>query len=276
MADYELQTIEFGGNPPITYSLNGASDHPCILLIHGWTGGIHEFDPVVSGLNAAGWQTLAVRMPGDETSPPFQNVDSYSLHNLADLHHDVVSRLSLAPVVVLGFSMGGAIADEFVLRYPDDARALVVLGSAGFDWVDDEAQFDIDEAEPIVFDLGMEAHYDVWKKRTDPEGFASMGKSELEKRRAWWARTSPNAYVGGLYGLLNKRDTLPDLVKLDKPTLIVHGDGEEDSIIQASARAAGLIPVSSYEVIAGASHFAQEDNPEEFLRVLVEWLRQLT
>jgi len=257
MTEINLSYIELVNGPKIAYALNGPDDGPCILLSHGWTGGIHEFYSVIPDLNTAGWQTLAIRMPRDETSESFSELSSYSMIALADMHHDIAERLGVVPVVVLGFSMGGAIADEFVLRHPDDARALIVLGSAGFDWVDEKAQTDIDEAEPIVFDEGMEAHYDIWKQRTDSEANRSFDEAELAKRRAWWARTSPNAYVGGLYGLRDKQDTLQKLVALAKPTLIVHGHGEEDSIIEASMRASEQIPSSVLRVIPNSAHFAQ-------------------
>jgi 3-oxoadipate enol-lactonase len=268
----DLKYVEGPEGLQIAYALNGPEDGPCITLIHGWTGGIHEFDSIVPGLNAAGWRTLAIRVPGHEGSSSFESPDSYSMTALADTHHNVVRQLAFAPTVVLGFSLGGAIADEFAIRHPADVSALVLLGSSGFDLVDDEAQTDIDEAEPIVFDKGMEAHYDVWKKRTDSDGYETLGEEELVGRRAWWAQTSPNAYIYPLYGLRDKRDTLPELIALAKPCLIVHGDGDESPVIQSSANAAARIPSSTYRVISNASHFAQDENTSEFMKVLLEFM----
>ena len=187
MTEINLSYIELVNGPKIAYALNGPDDGPCILLSHGWTGGIHEFYSVIPDLNTAGWQTLAIRMPRDETSESFSELSSYSMIALADMYYDIAERLGVVPVVVLGFSMGGAIADEFVLRHPDDARALIVLGSAGFDWVDEKAQTDIDEAEPIVFDEGMEAHYDIGNSGRIPR------PTEVLTKRNW-----PSAGPGGL------------------------------------------------------------------------------
>lgn len=243
-----------------------------MILIHGWSGSSADWQPAVAPLNAAGWRTLALDCPGHGDSDPPGDRRAYTMAALADLHRHVVRSLGLAPAVVVGISMGGAIAEEYAIRHPDDLTGLVLVGSAGGDWVDEEAEAEIAEAEPIAFSEGMEALWEVRQQRLNPEEFTKLPPDVRDERRRKFARTSPEGYVYTLYGLLEKRNTVADLARLRKPTLIIHGERETDSIAKAARRAHAAIPGSRYIVVAEAGHSALSDNPAGFNRALIGFL----
>ena len=146
---------------------------------------------------------------------------------------------------------------------------------AGGDWFDDEAEADIAEALPVAFSAGMEALWEVRAKRVYPEEFVLLSAEERAERRQHFAETSPEGYIHTLSGLLEKRDTTSEMASLAKPTLIIHGDGEEESIVAAAQRLDAALPTSSYVVVPDAEHFAQEDNPVGFNRALTDFLERL-
>jgi pimeloyl-ACP methyl ester carboxylesterase len=244
-------------------------------MIHGWTGSIEEWSTVVGPLNDNGFRTLVMDCPGHGNSDAPEARDVYTMHALADLHYDAAKTLGVMPAVVIGFSMGGAIAEEYALRHPDDALGIVLLGSAGGDWIDSEAESDIKEALPIAFSQGMEALWEIRAKRLYPEEFKQLSEDERNKRRTHFANTSPEGYIYTLYGLLEKRNTFADMVKFGKPALIIHGEGEEESIIKSSKRLHSAIQESHYVVIPDAGHFAQCDNADAFNQELVNFLKNL-
>jgi pimeloyl-ACP methyl ester carboxylesterase len=139
----------------LAYELSGPAGGPACVLIHGWTGSIVEWAAVIRPLNDLGWRTLAIDGPGHGRSEAPAAREMYTMHALADLHHEVARVLGYSPAVVMGFSMGGAIAEEYALRHPRSVRGLVLLGSAGGDWIDEEAQAEIDEALPVAFSERM-------------------------------------------------------------------------------------------------------------------------
>jgi pimeloyl-ACP methyl ester carboxylesterase len=118
----------------------------------------------------------------------------------------------------------------------------------------------------------MEALWERRARRLYPEEFERLDAGERARRRQRFAETSPRGYVYTLYGLLEKRDTRADLAKLDRPALIVHGDRDDASIIEAARRLHRVMPASRYAVVPDAGHFAQYDNPVAFNRVLTEFL----
>jgi pimeloyl-ACP methyl ester carboxylesterase len=76
------------------------------------------------------FQAPALDLPGHGlTRAP----DGYvaSLDGNADLVNAIADRLHLGPYVLVGSSMGGAVAWNTVLRHPDRVKALVLVDTAG-------------------------------------------------------------------------------------------------------------------------------------------------
>jgi pimeloyl-ACP methyl ester carboxylesterase len=263
------------GNIRLAYAVSGPPDGPACILIHGWTGSIAEWSTVVGPLNALGWRTLALDCPGHGHSAAARARELYTMPALADLHYAVARVLGFPLAVVVGFSMGGAIAEEYALRHAEAVRGVVLLGSAGGDWVDDEAAADIAEALPIAFSAGMEALWEVRAQRLYPEELKRLTAEERARRRQRFAQTSPEGYTYTLYGLLAKRNTVAEMGRLGKPTLILHGEREQASIIEAAQRLHAALPASTYVVVPNAGHFAQQENPEVFNSALMHFLQRL-
>jgi pimeloyl-ACP methyl ester carboxylesterase len=262
-------------NIRLAYAVSGPPDGPACLLIHGWTGSIAEWSTVVGPLNTLGWRTLAIDCPGHGHSAAAKARASYTMPALADLHYEVACGLGFPPTVVVGFSMGGAIAEEYALRHSETVRGIVLLGSAGGDWRDDEAAADIAEALPVAFSAGMEALWDVRAQRLYPQEWQQLTAEARAERRQRFAQTSPEGYTSTLYGLLAKRNTVAELGRLGKPTLILHGERDQASIIEAAQRLHAALPTSTYVVVPEAGHFAQQDNPEVFNSALITFLQRL-
>ncbi len=256
----------------LAYELSGPAGGPACVLIHGWTGSIVEWAAVIRPLNDLGWRTLAIDGPGHGRSEAPAAREMYTMHALADLHHEVARVLGYSPAVVMGFSMGGAIAEEYALRHPRSVRGLVLLGSAGGDWIDEEAQAEIDEALPVAFSERMGAVWERRARRLYPEELDRMSVEERARRREAFAATSAEGYVYTLHGLQEKRTTLGALTKLAQPTLIVHGAADDASIIEAARRLHVAIPGSCYVVVPDAGHFAQDDNPDALNHGLADFL----
>ena len=93
------------------------------------------FGPVAERLAAAGYRVVAVDGPGFGASPLLDE-ERYALESLADLVHQLVIALDLAPLVVSGHSWGGAIAVRYAAAYPETVSAVVLLDSGHIDYGD--------------------------------------------------------------------------------------------------------------------------------------------
>jgi len=98
-----------------------------VVLIHGnfassrWWGELLA-EPMT------GWRLIAVDLPGFSGSPAPAD-HRPSIYSFADAVIEVGDALELDAPVIVGHSLGGAVAMEVAVKRPDQARALVLIDS---------------------------------------------------------------------------------------------------------------------------------------------------
>ncbi len=115
------------------YSVNegGQVDLPPVILIHG-AGGSHLNWPAEMR-RLTGQRVIAVDLPGHGRSVGFgqQSILAY-----ADALHDFMNGLGLRESVLVGHSMGGAVALTLALKYPRYAAGLGLIATGAYLGVD--------------------------------------------------------------------------------------------------------------------------------------------
>ena len=226
----------------ISWSQQGV-DEPTLLLVHGYTGGQEDWNPVISAL-AKHRRVITYDHRGHGASGHATDASAYTFDRLLTDLVAMVDDLQLDNFDLLGHSMGGVVAMRFALAHPERLRSLVLMDTGAAP----SGQLPRDVLDPLVVagrEHGM-AHVATWighPQRTtmDVEAFAGFA-DELER------------YPSMLAALAGLR--LP-------VTVIV---GENDTGLRDAAMAlATTIPQARLEVIPDAGHSPQEDNPAAWL-----------
>jgi pimeloyl-ACP methyl ester carboxylesterase len=107
---------------------------PAVLLLHGWMFAADtNWFPVYGAVRAAGHRVIAIDHRGHgrglRTSEPFR------LEDCAADAAALVQELGAGPVVAVGYSMGGPIAQLLARDHPEAVRGLVLCATAS-DWQD--------------------------------------------------------------------------------------------------------------------------------------------
>lgn len=102
---------------------------PPILLLHGWMfASDMNWWPVYDALAGAGHRVLAMDLRGHgrglRTSKPF------SLRDCAEDAAALIAHLDCGPVVAVGYSMGGPVAELMARDHPDTVSGLVLSATA--------------------------------------------------------------------------------------------------------------------------------------------------
>ncbi|WP_077048618.1 alpha/beta fold hydrolase [Pseudomonas sp. KK4] len=97
-----------------------------LLLLNGLGGLIHTFDPLRAELMDYTTITLDVPGVGKSQMPRWP----MRLPRHADLIADMLTQLGIDEVDVFGVSWGGALAQEFTLRYPNMVRRLILAATS--------------------------------------------------------------------------------------------------------------------------------------------------
>src|SRR5207249_8065494 len=102
---------------------------PSVVLIHGFGASIYSWHKVIEPLATAGFHVVAFDAKGFGFSD--KPAHGYSNGDYARLVLALIDSLRLPNPVLVGHSMGGAIAAETALRGPSRIRGLVLVDAAG-------------------------------------------------------------------------------------------------------------------------------------------------
>jgi 3-oxoadipate enol-lactonase len=258
----------------IAYRVAGSDGARGVLVIHGYTGNHRNWALTIKPLLAAGYRTVSPDNPGHGESSAPTAYEPYELGHVADVIYELAAGLDLEPSIVIGHSMGGAIAEEYALRHRDAVRALVLVGSAGGASGDERSPMaqHIDDLRDVFARGGMGAVFDRLGALGLQPGVESMSESQRSVLRGEFAKTSWSGYEFAGLALRTRRETLSGLADFDAPTLIVHGENESPQLQRVSRDLESAVAGSRRVVIAGAGHSPQIEAPDAFNRELLAFL----
>jgi pimeloyl-ACP methyl ester carboxylesterase len=185
--------------------------------------------------------------------------------------------LQIERAAVVGNSLGGKTALEFALLGPERVSALVLVDSAVGGHLPSVALQELWAQEEALLDAGklddaVELNLRAWlAEDVDPRArkrVAAMQKRAFEVILPAYEREPEPGPVAWL-------DDPPAAARLDQvqtPTLVVVGDRDQPDFVALSDRLAAEIPGARKEVVAGAAHVPGLERPEEFNRIVLEFL----
>jgi pimeloyl-ACP methyl ester carboxylesterase len=112
----------------LAFERRGTVGTPAVLLIHGMAGS-RETWRKAQAILAETCDVIAVDLPGHGQSS-LPNGD-YSLGSLAAALRDLLDRLDVERATIVGHSLGGGIALQFIYQFPERCERLVLVSSGG-------------------------------------------------------------------------------------------------------------------------------------------------
>lgn len=238
-----------------------------LLLLHGFP---HDRS-LWSAQLGAGIQDvrmIAVDLPGFGESA---RVDVPSLDAWADWIAAVLDTLGIERVTVGGLSMGGYLCFAFWRRHRERVQGLVLADTkAGADG--DDARAGRRAMQQLVADKGVGAVAEKMITGMVGKTTRATKPDVVAELDAMMRRASPRAVHDALDAMRTRDDSAPTLATIDVPTLILCG--EEDALTppeESRAMHAGIAG-STLALIPEAGHASCVESPEEFNRLLSEWV----
>lgn len=202
---------------------------------------------------------FVVRMDNRDTGLSSHTKPSV-LYTLSDMAADTIAVLDAAGVersVVLGLSLGGMIAQQTAVGYPERVRALVSLASSCGDPDLPSASDDVIEAlmapGQATIDAQVEADIEARRLWSNPEWF-DVDALRVYFRALYERSFEPGGGLRQYAAAMRTPSRLDALRTLQVPTLVVHGENDTLLPPEHGRRTAELIPGAEYLELEGFSH----------------------
>ncbi|MGI9188194.1 MAG: alpha/beta fold hydrolase [Gaiellales bacterium] len=181
-------------------------------------------------------------------------------------------ELDISRAHVMGFSMGGAIAQELALARPDLVRSLVIVGSWAYsdqlfrNFIESSIYFAglaDDEERFLRYFLGSTYSHAVWEDgRIDAFAAAFLEHPHPQELEAF-QRTAR---------AILDHDTRDRLGAITAPTLVIHGDEDIICPPRHSHQIASLIPGAQLIGVPNQAHQPFQEGPEAFNRIVLDFV----
>lgn len=235
-----------------------------LVLLHGWAAHAGFFAPQAA-LAWSGFRVLAPDLPGHGGN---RAAPARTLGDLADAVARLLEDQALSDVVLVGWSLGAAVAFDYIGRHGcGRLGGLVVLDMAPRILNDADWSLGIAGAFDARINAAaltaMAADWPAYAARFLPRLFA-RGR-DPDPALAAWARTqladNDGAVMTGLWRSLSAADHRPVLGRIDVPTLVVNGQQSRIYQPATSDWLADRIPGARRLAIADAGHSPQIEQP---------------
>ena len=238
---------------------------PTVVFLHAFPLNAQMWQAQMTAVGGAGFPVLALDFPGFGTAI---SSGQRTVQEFAQFITDALERERVKDAVLVGLSMGGYVAFRILERHPELVRGLVLADTKASPDAPDARTKRLKMAARVESEgtgfLQSELIPNLLAKTVSPE--VLLGVQQLAGEAA------QGAVYNALAALASRPDSRGMLEDLDIPTLILVGEDDVVTPISDAEVMASTIPNARLEVIRGAGHLSNLEQPQSFNAALLEFL----
>jgi pimeloyl-ACP methyl ester carboxylesterase len=210
-----------------------------------------------------GFKVIALDLPGHGKS---DGIGRQAIEDYVDAVKSFMDELEIPAAVIVGHSMGSAIALQMTLDIPDRVLGLVMVSGGSRLRVNPSIMENT--ADPATFPLAVKT-INEWSfgKDTDPR-LRELAINRMEKE------TRPTVLHGDFIAC-NEFNVEEDLLEVEKPTLIICGTNDKMTPLKHSQTLHEAIKESKLVEIEGAGHMVMIERSHEVAEALENFVDNL-
>lgn len=226
---------------------------PTLVMLHGANGTAATFTPT---LGAWPWaHVICPDLPGrgHTPGPALDRTEA-----LADWLAALAADRGWGPLILVGHSLGGAVALQVALRHPDLLAGVALVSSSGRLRVAPAILGAVAASTPDApLDMGF--------------AFGPDASNALKARYADLARPIPTATALADWRACDCFDVLGQLGDVRCPVLVVHGDRDVLTPPKHQRKLAQALPNATHVELQGPGHMLPWEAPEALSKAVETW-----
>lgn len=240
-----------------------------LVVIHGLFGSMDNLG-MITRLLKSSFSVYAVDLPNHGRS---SHVANTSLAVLADMLVSWMDDLGLTSAHFLGHSLGGKVAMEVALRYPERVNKLVVADIAPIQYSrrhdDVFAAFNAVNLQRIDSRTDADKAMRPYIHESSIRSFLLKNLERYEQRWRW--RIGLDHIINDYECYIQSNSV--DQPAFSKPVLFVKGELSDYILPEHKQQILALFPLASVKVIHGTEHWLHAEKPEIFAGIVKRFLR---
>ena len=255
-------------NLMVSYSDHGPEDAPVIIFIHGFPFNKSMWNMQMDALKD-NYRVIAYDIRGHGNSDP--GIDDFFIELFVNDLLRLMEKLRIEKSILCGLSLGGYIALNAVLKYPDRFDGLILNDTQ---CIADTPEIKENRCIAIIRIMknGVEQYADESIKNLfAPESFTKK-KNVIAVVKEMMISTPEQSLCNTLHALAERKETCTRLQEINIPVLIMVGKEDKITPLAAARLMHEKIQDSTLKVIAHAGHVANMENPAAFNHHLVRFV----
>lgn len=243
------------------YEMTGSGEP--LLLLHGALVSRSMWQYQMSAFSEA-YQIINLDLPAHGESPDVTG--AYTITKLTERIVQLLDSLAIAQTAVCGHSLGGMVAQQLAVSYPERVRKLILaetaFGTQNTVWERLQTSF----ARPF---LKLTPQSMIVNLSAKQYGARNQHVAEyLKQEMGRYDHKTSVRVMGAAFHFSGKKQ----LKEIQSPTLVLVAEDNKQTHAQGKELAQNIAN-AKLEIIARASHMLNMDNPEDFNRVVLSFLR---
>jgi pimeloyl-ACP methyl ester carboxylesterase len=222
-----------------------------LMLIHG-LGGSRVLWSDLRDRFGPGYRVVALDLRGAGATEELTRRE-LSLETWAEDLRGLLAELEIVRPVLVGHSLGAAVALKYALRWPDDVRALVLMGAdANLSHLAPRMRAAVELIERLGLEEWVDAH---WSKNT-PFAAESVERSPeiLERYREMLLANDPRDYVRTCLAIAGAEDLGARLDDVAAPALVIVGGADDRTLPEHGRVLARQLGYGTLVELPGVGH----------------------
>lgn len=220
---------------------------PTLIFIHGAGGDKTRWEKQQVFFQQHGWGIMTLSLPSHGKSSPSE---SLSMDKYVKTIHEIIIGQKIENVILIGHSMGGAIALQFTLQYPGSIIDKLILIGTG-------AKLKVAPAFFEAIETDFNRFLELLGKLTFHKNSAAQIKLDNEEA----LRRNGGAIFLQDFKICDHFDIRSELNKITKQTLIIVGQDDQMTPVKYSTFLHEKMKNSQLAIIPEAGHYVFQEKP---------------